>query len=300
MGLDPRHLLVFRAVARRGGFSRAAREIGRSQPTVTLAIQTLERELGVRLLDRTARGARLTAAGQALLDRATPLLEGLERLPALLREANEGRMEGPLRVGAGEGPVLYLLPRPLQALRRRHPDLRVVVRNQSVEDTIAMLHSGELDFGLRSLERVPAGLQYRQALTFDRLLIGPRGHPALRGRRPAIGDLARHPFVMPWLRSTTRRLVERAFRARGLEPEVAVEAGGWAIIKRYVAAGLGIAVVPSFCLEPTDTRVLAARPVTHLFGPDAYGIVSRRDWPLSRAARTLVHLIDPGFPSEDD
>ena len=55
MGLDLRHLLAFRAVARRGGFGRAAREIGRSQPTVTLAIQTLERELGVRLLDRTAR-----------------------------------------------------------------------------------------------------------------------------------------------------------------------------------------------------------------------------------------------------
>jgi DNA-binding transcriptional LysR family regulator len=296
VGLDPRHLLAFRAVARRGGFGRAAREISRSQPTVTLAVQTLERELGVRLLDRTGRGARLTAAGQALLDRATPLLEGLERLPAVLREAREGRLEGPVRVGAGEGPVLYLLPRPLQALRRRHPDLRVIVRNQSVEDTIAMLQSGELDFGLRSLERVPAGLEYRQALTFDRLLIGRKDHPALRGRRPAMEDLARHSWVMPWPRSTTRRLVERGLRSHGLEPEVAVEAGGWAIIKRYVAAGLGIAVVPSFCLESADTRALTVRSVTHLFGPDAYGIVTRRDRPLSRAARTLVHLIDPSFP----
>jgi DNA-binding transcriptional LysR family regulator len=299
MGLDPRHLLAFRAVARRGGFGRAAREIGRSQPTVTLAIQTLERELGVRLLDRMARGARLTAAGQALLDRAGPLLEELERLPALLREASGGRLEGPVRVGAGEGPVLYLLPRPLQAFRRRHPGIRVVVRNQPVEDTLAMLQSGELDFGLRTLERVPAGLEYRPALTFDRLLIGRRGHPALRARRPAMQDLARHAFVMPWPRSTTRRLVERTLRARGLEPEVAVEAGGWAIIKRYVAAGLGVAVVPSFCLEAGDARALAARSVTHLFGPDAYGIVTRRDRPLSRAAGTLVRLIAPGLPVKD-
>jgi DNA-binding transcriptional LysR family regulator len=299
MGLDPRHLLAFRAVARRGGFGRAAREIGRSQPTVTLAIQTLERELGVRLLDRTARGARLTAAGQALLDRAGPLLEELERLPALLREASAGRLEGPVRVGAGEGPVLYLLPRRLQAFRRRHPGIRVIVRNQPVEDTIAMLQSGELDFGLRSLARVPAGLEYRQALTFERLLIGTRHHAALRARRPTLEDLARHPFVMPWPRSTTRRLVERAFRAHGLEPGVAVEAGGWAIIKRYVAAGLGIAVVPSFCLEPGDARTLAARSLTHLLGPDTYGIVTRRDRPLSRAAGALVSLIDPGFPMND-
>jgi DNA-binding transcriptional LysR family regulator len=298
MGLDPRHLLAFRAVARRGGFGRAAREIGRSQPTVSLAIKALERELGLRLLDRSARGARLTAAGQALLDRAGPLLEELERLPALLREGSAGRAEGPVRVGAGEGPVLYLLPRWLQAFRRRHPEIRVVVRNQPVEDTLAMLRSGELDFGLRSLERAPAGLEHRPALTFDRLLIGTRHHPALRPRRPMVEDLAPHPFVMPWPRSTTRRLLERALRARGREPEVAVEAGGWAIIKRYVAAGLGIAVVPSFCLERADARTLAARSVTHLLGPDAYGIVMRRDRPLSRAARALVRLIDPEFPDD--
>jgi DNA-binding transcriptional LysR family regulator len=295
VALDPRHLLAFRAVARRGGFGRGAREIGRSQPTVTLAVQALERELGVRLLDRSARGARLTAAGQALLDRAGPILEELERLPAVLRELREGRPAGPVRVGAGEGPILYVLPRLLRAFRRRHPDVRVVVRNQPVEDTLAMLAGGELDFGLRSLDRVPAGLEYRPALTFDRLLIGRRDHPALRGRRPDVEDLARHAFVMPWPRSTTRRLVERAFRARGREPDVVVEAGGWATIKRYVAAGLGVAVVPSFCLEPGDARALAARSVTHLFGPDTYGIVTRRDRPLSRAAITLVRLVDRAF-----
>src|SRR5581483_5419482 len=173
-----------------------------------------------------------------------------------------------------------------------------VVRNQPVEDTLAMLRSGELDFGLRSLERAPAGLEHRPALTFNRLLIGTRHHPALRPRRPIVVELAPHPFVMPWPRSPTRRLLERALRARGREPEVAVEAGGWAIIKRYVAAGLGIAVVPSFCLERADARTLAARSVTHLLGPDAYGIVMRRDRPLSRAARALVRLIDPEFPDD--
>jgi DNA-binding transcriptional LysR family regulator len=66
----------------------------------------------------------------------------------------------------------------------------------------------------------------------------------------------------------------------------------------YVAAGLGIAVVPSFCLEPA--KALAARSVTHIFGPNTYGIVSRQDRPLSRAARTPEHLIDPKFPQEDD
>jgi hypothetical protein len=58
--------------------------------------------------------------------------------------------------------------------------------------------------------------------------------------------------------------------------------------------------MPSFCLEPADAKALAARSVTHIFGPDSYGIVSWQDRSLSRAARTLAHLINPKFLQEDD
>jgi DNA-binding transcriptional LysR family regulator len=135
--------------------------------------------------------------------------------------------------------------------------------------------------------------------TFDRVVMAPRNHPVLRAARPTLAELARYPWVMPWPRSTTRRLVERALDTAGLRARVALEAGGWEIIKRYVALGAGIAVVPAYCLERGDRRRLGARPVTHLFGPDAYGIVTRRGRSLTRAALLLVRLIDPGFAAED-
>jgi DNA-binding transcriptional LysR family regulator len=144
---DPRHLLAFRAVAQHGSFSQAARVLGRSQPTVTLAVQALETELGVRLLERGGRGARLTPADQALLERAGPLLEELETLPSHFREIVGGEVAGPVRVGAGEGAVCYLLPGPVGLLRRRHPSVEVIIRNQPVEETLAQLRSGELDVG---------------------------------------------------------------------------------------------------------------------------------------------------------
>jgi molybdate transport repressor ModE-like protein len=296
---DPRHLAAFRAVARHGSFSRAARSIGRSQPTVTLAVQALETELGVRLLERSGRGARLTPAGRALLDRAGPLLEGLETLPAQLRETVGEGLAGPVRVGAGEGAVCYLLPRAVRLFRRRYPRVELIVRNQPVEETLVQLRSGELDFGLRSLAAVPAGLEYRPALTFDRVVVAPRAHPVLRPGRPTLDALARYPWVMPWPRSTTRRLVERALEAARLEARVALEAGGWEIIKRYVGLGLGIAVVPGYCVERGDRGRLGTRPVSHLFGQDAYGIVTRRGRPLSRAAGVLARLVDPRFPGDN-
>jgi DNA-binding transcriptional LysR family regulator len=203
-----------------------------------------------------------------------------------------------VRVGAGEGAVLYLLPDPIRAFKRRLMQVELIVRNQSTEDTVAMLKAGELDFGLRSLASTPAGMWYRASLTFDRVVVAPKGHPILRARKINLEALARYPFVMPWPRSTTRRLVEGALEMQGLPCRVALEAGGWEIVKRYVGLGLGIAIVPAFCAEARDGTRLGSRSVAHLFGQDKYGIVVKRGRPLSPAAQELVRLIDPHFPTE--
>jgi DNA-binding transcriptional LysR family regulator len=99
-------------------------------------------------------------------------------------------------------------------------------------------------------------------------------------------------WVMPWQHSTTRRLIERCLADIGLEPRVALEAGGWEIVKRYVALGLGVAVIPEFCLEPADRRRLFACTVGHLFGRDRYGLAVRRGITLSAAARAFVGEVD--------
>lgn len=298
--MEPQHVRAFLAVARHESFSRAAKELRRGQPAVTMAIKALEEELHVRVFERVARGAKLTAAGKALQETAGPLLDQWDTLPKRLEETLSGEMRGPVRVGAGEGAVLYLLPSCLRVFRERHRQVELVVRNQPVEETLRMLRAGELDFGLRSLSSQPPGLIYRPSptLTFDRVAIAPKAHPIHRVKTLSLAELARHPFVMPWERSTTRRLVERKLEEEGLRCQVALEAGGWEIIKRYVALGLGIAIVPAFCIEPQDRRHLAARPVSHLFGQDAYGIVVRRRKYLSRAAKELIRIIDPKFPVE--
>jgi DNA-binding transcriptional LysR family regulator len=290
--LDLRQLRAFVAVAREGTFERAAAALGASQPAVSLALRDLQAELEVRLIERAGRGTRLTAAGRALLERAGPLLAEWKALPAALADAAGEPGRGTVRVGAGEGAALYLLPGPVRALRSRFPACEVVVRSQPPEETLAMLKAGDLDFGVRSLRTPPAGIAYRPWQAFDRVLVARQGHPILAERRVTLPMLARHPWVMPSPRSTTRQLVEHALGAKGLPCRIAAEAGGWEVVKRYARVGLGIAVVPAFCVRGRDRQGLGLRSVTGLFGRDAYGILVREGRPLTPLAQALVDRLE--------
>lgn len=292
--MDPEQLEAFVAVTREGSFSRAARKIYRGQPAVTARIKALETELGVRLFDRLGRQVRLTPAGQALLERAGPLMEEWRGLASVVREAITGTLQGPVRIGSGEAALLYLLPEPLRAFRKRHSEVQVIVRNQSKGETLEMLRSGELDFGFRALDPVPTGFVYRSSRTFNRVLIAPKDHPVLSGPM-TLKALSQHRFIFPWRGSVTRRIIEGAFEEAGLPLTVALEAGGVEVIKRYVALGLGIGVVLDFCLTAQDRRELGVRPARSIFGQDRYGVVVKQGRQLSRASQTLIKAIDPKF-----
>jgi len=283
---------VFLAVAREGSFSAAARRLYRTQPTVTMAVQKLEHELGARLFERIPHGVRLTRAGQRLMESLGPLLEEWDRARTRVQESADGVLRGPVHVGGGEAGILYLLPGPIRSFLRRHPRVDVVIQHRSAEDTIAMLRQGTIDFALRALPEPPADMSYFPFRTADRVLIAPRSHPVHRWRSLTLESLSRHPFILPWPGSASRKLIEGLFAERGLPLKVSLEAGGWETIKRYAGLGLGIAVVPDFCLEQADRR-LAVRPARNLFGQDTYGIVTKRGRDLSAAARALVAEIAP-------
>jgi DNA-binding transcriptional LysR family regulator len=282
---------AFLAVAREGSFSRAAQKIGRTQPTVTMSVQKLERELKETLFERSGRTVRLTPRGQLLAETIGPLLEAWANAADRAREGSDGVPRGPVRVGAGEVAVLYLLPAALRRFRRANPHVQIVVRHQAAGETLAMLRRAELDFGLLSLPAVPDDLDYRPLVESDRVLIAPPGHPLASVRAITLEKLARYEFIVPWPGSTTRMLIEGAFARRGLALRVALEAGGWEIVKRYVLLGLGVAVVPELCVESADRRKLAYRSVSRLFGRDAYGIATRRGRELSVAAKALIDQI---------
>lgn len=151
--------------AQTGSISKAAERMSLTQPSVSLQIQALERELRATLFGRHAGRIRLTSEGKALLNLALPLIEQVAALPSMFAEARGTASRGELDIAAAESTLLYLLPKFVKRFSIQYPEIRFRLHNVTGLDGIAMLRAGEFDFGIGSMLEVPSDLSYHPLLT---------------------------------------------------------------------------------------------------------------------------------------
>lgn len=286
-------LRAFCQTARLGSVSRAAEALYVSQPAITLQLQALERDMGVRLLERSGRRLTPTREGQILYELARPLVEGIDGLDGAFRDQIGGLDAGELHVAAGSSTILYLLPRIVAAFRDQHADVRLTLHNVTGAGGLDLLRSDAVDLAVGSMLDVPGDLSYAPVYRFDPMLIAPLDHPLAKKTDLKLEDLSPYGLILPPKRLTTYRLVDLVFQQNRVPYTVALEVGGWEVIKQYVAMGLGISIVTSICLTDTDRERLAARSLAKYFPARSYGVVMRKGKYLSPQARAFVDLIQP-------
>ena len=288
-------LRAFCQVARLGSVTRAAEALFLSQPAVTLQLQALERDLGQPLFERIGRRFSLTREGQVLYELARPLVEGIDGIDGEFRGRLKGLQAGELHVAAGSSTILYLLPPLVQAFREKHPDVQLVLHNVTGKDGLGLLRADGCDLAVGSMLDVPADLAYAPVYSFDPMLIVPPGHPLAEKTPLRLEDLSPYGLILPPRRLTTYRLVDLVFQQRRVPYTVALEVGGWEVIKQYVAMGLGISIVTGICLTDADRSRLVARSLADYFPQRSYGVVMRKGKFLGPQARAFIDLIRPGL-----
>jgi DNA-binding transcriptional LysR family regulator len=132
-------------------------------------------------------------------------------------------------------------------------------------------------------------IDYEPMFTYDPVLIVGLDHPLAKRRRVTLKDVAPHPLILPPSHLTTWRVVDYAFGQHNLTYQVKMEAGGWEVIKKYVALGMGISIVTSICL--TGDEDLATFSLARYFPKRTYGLVIRKGKFLSPAAQRFAALI---------
>lgn len=284
-------LRAFCQVIRLGSVSRAAEALFVSQPAITLQLQALEREFGVRLFDRSGRRLQPTREGEALYALARPLVEGIDGLEAAFHAEVSGLDAGELDIAAGSSTILYLLPGIVDAFRQRHPEIRLTLHNVTGAGGLNLLRSDGVDFAVGSMLDVPADLDYAPVHEFAPMLITPIEHPLATKPELALEDLSPYGLILPPKRLTTYRMVDLVFQRNRVPYTVALEVGGWEVIKQYVAMGLGISIVTAICLTEADRARLAARSLAPWFPSRSYGVVMRKGKQLSPQARAFVELV---------
>lgn len=275
--------------ARAKSISKAADKMALSQPSVSLQIKALERELGAQLFTRRGPRIELTHDGQRLLELARPLVEaidGLDETFAALRESTE---RGIVNVAAGGSTIQYLLPRFVEKYTREYPKVDVRLHNVTGKEGLALLRSGDADFAVGPLLDTPPDIEFHPLVTYDPMLITRHDHPLASKSRVTLKDIAKYPMILPPKEQSTYWFVEMVFAKHSLKYDIKLEVGGYDVIKKYVELGLGISIVMSHCL--TDPDHLHCVPLGRWFPKRTYGLVLRKGRQLSPAAGRFVEMI---------
>lgn len=266
---DLRRLRAFHAVAHSGSFSAAARELGYAQSVVSHHVAALERELALTLVNRGTRPVTVTDAGERLLRHTEPALGHIAAAEDELN-AVAGLQSGSLRIGAFLTASNSFVPGAVARFEAAYPDLDVRLEHVEEPEELRRLRSGDLDlavvFRVRELE---SGRSQRDQGFDDvhladdhyRVVLPPR-HRLARRRTVRLADLAAERFTAPPSGGFQpyRVLLERLCADAGFEPNVAHEVNDVTVARAFVAAGLGVAVLPDLALPPPHDDV-AVRPV---------------------------------------
>jgi DNA-binding transcriptional LysR family regulator len=269
--------------------SKAAERLFLSQPSVSLQIQALERELKTTLFERRGPKISLTPDGKTLYELAASLVDEIDNLDDLFSARRGGIETGRLDIAAGESTTLYLLPRFVKEFSEAYPGIELKLHNVTGRDGLAMVRADEVDFAVGSMLEMRDDIEYQPMFTYDPVLIVDPAHPLAKRKRVSLKDVAPYPLILPPSHLTTWRVVDYAFGQHNLTYKVKMEAGGWEVIKKYVMLGMGISIVTSICL--TGEEKLVALPLSRYFPKRTYGLVIRKGKFLSPAAQRFVDLI---------
>lgn len=244
MELEAR-LRAFAALARRRSFSAAAQELRISQPAVSKHVADVERETGVKLVERRPRGGELTPAGEFLANyvlRAQALLAQAVRGIGEFRE----RATGSLMIAASGVPATYLLPEVVASFQRTHPTVRVTIMSGASAQTMDALRSHRAEFGVVGGFAAAPEIEAEPLVEEEILVVGP---PQLAGRKMSRRDMEAATWISPYDGSATRAAVEAAWADSGITPSRRLELPNWEAVKLAVARGHGVAGCSRFTVE---------------------------------------------------
>ena len=249
--MDTRQLAAFCAVVERRSFSHAAEQLGVTQPAVSLQIRSLEKRLGLQLLDRSGRRVEPTEAGARLYRSAQRLLAMEEQLLADLGGEAEGELVGRLEIGASTGPGGTVLPVVLGQFQRLHPEVHVALAVSDTQHVVEQVARREVELGVVGAARRHRGVVFEPFFRDEVVLAVPRGH-RFAGRAVTLDELKAEPLVLMQEGAGVRQVIEEELREAGVrlrDLDVRLELGLQESARSAVVAGYGVTFISRSAIE---------------------------------------------------
>ena len=279
-------------VARRGlNISKTAEALHISQPGLSRQLRLLETELGVELFVRNSkRLVRLSEAGGKIIAIAERALREARNITEAARESAD-ESSGALTIATTHTQARYALPAVLRRFTRQFPRVRLNLRQGTPGEVSHLVLSGNADISIsaETVDPVP-GMIMLPCYPLPRVVLTPARHPLLRVKKLTLEKLVEYPLITYDFSFIARSRIVRAFEARGLTPNVVLNAIDADVIKTYVEFGLGIAVLPRMAFDAKRDRALRAIDASHLFEPNTIHIGIRQNHYLRGYTYAFIEL----------
>jgi LysR family hydrogen peroxide-inducible transcriptional activator len=249
------HLLdQFVVLARTKNFTRAAEELHLSQSALSRAIQKLEDQLGQPVVDRKPREVVLTELGELLLERAKHILQLMEDTFSELSEAGRRRR---IRLGAIPTIAPYFLPGLLSSFAKKHPDIAVIVQEDTTENLIKRCNHGEIDVAILALPVLAKNFEVEPLFDEELLLVVPAGHPLAICKTVGIDAMEGYPFVMLNEAHCLTDNIASFCRRKAVQSVTVERTSQLATVQELVALGHGVSIVPAMArrIDTSELRV---------------------------------------------
>lgn len=287
--MDINQLEVLVTVAREKSFSRAAEVLNRTQPAISQAIRRLEAEIGEKLFDRSSKDGTLTFAGEVLLTHAKQMMNLRQNAQQAIREMRDLK-HGKVTISANEHTVFFLLP-VIEEFRRRHPLIKIEVQRGVASRIPKQITAREVELGIISFAPNDESLRSVSAMTDQLVLIVSPTHRLADRAEVSIKELGEETFVAHNAPSPYRQKVIETFEKHKTSLQISVELPSLEAIKRLVARGVGLALVPRITARAeVAAGLLSELSVKEMKLERRLNIIYRRNSELSHAAKAFLKV----------
>jgi DNA-binding transcriptional LysR family regulator len=247
--VELRHLQTFQMIVKEGSFLRAAEKLQYAQSTITVHIQQLEAELGVKLFSRIGKKVQLTAAGRSLSDHADYLLQRAAVLQQSMKDVVAGEA-GHVRLGAIESVASARLPALLTQFYQEHPKVHLTLEVSGTRTISQRVAAGHLDIGICSPPPANLGLPFEPLFVEKMVVLLPEDHALAKIDDFSPAVLEGQRLLLTEQGCAYRAVIENQLFQHGTNPYGGIEIGSMEVIKRMVEKGLGLAIVPAAMADP--------------------------------------------------
>jgi DNA-binding transcriptional LysR family regulator len=287
--MDINQLEVLVTVARERSFSRAAEVLDRTQPAISQAIRRLEGDIGEKLFDRSSKDGTLTFAGETLLTYAKQMLNLRQNAQQAITEMRN-LQHGKVTISANEHTVFYLLP-VIEEFRRQHPLIKIEVQRGVASRIPSQITAREVELGVISFTPNDDSLRSIPVMSDELVLVVSPNHPLAAKTEVSIKDLGTEIFVAHNAPSPYRRKVIESFEKHKTRLNIAVELPSLEAIKRLVARGVGLALVPRITARAEiNAGLLRELTVKEMKLERKLNVIYRRNSELTHAAEAFLRV----------